>query len=114
MWREKPPARRIVLSQLYLRPQRNMSIVPQQRRSATNLRIAIWTAFLIVLVLPLLFDRSGHPYYGALLLRPAGWILGRATPRFGNYRALTILNFFLYAVVIYAILRLLRRNRQSQ
>jgi hypothetical protein len=114
MWREKAPARKIKLAVESSSPQRNMSIVPQQRRSATNLRIAIWTAFLIVLVLPLLFDRSGHPYYGALLLRPAGWILGRATPRFGNYRALTILNFFLYAVVIYAILRLLRRNRQSQ
>lgn len=90
-----------------------MAIVPQQRRSATNLRIAIWVAFLIVLVLPLLFDRSGHPYYGALLLRPAGWILDRARPGSDNYRALTILNFLLYTVVIYAILRLLR-NRQSR
>lgn len=90
-----------------------MSIVPQQRRSATNLRIAIWTAFLIVLVLPLLFDRSGHPYYGALLLRPAGWILSHVRPGLTNYRALTILNFFIYAVVVYAILRLLRRNLQS-
>ena len=91
-----------------------MSIVPQQRRSATNLRIAIWTAFLIVLVLPLLFDRSGHPYYGALLLRPAGWILAHVRPGLTSYRALTILDFFIYAVVVYAILRLLRRNRQSQ
>lgn len=91
-----------------------MSIVPQQRRSATNLRIAIWTAFLIVLVLPLLFDRSGHPYYGALLLRPAGWILGRVRPGLANYRGITILDFFLYAIVVYAILRLLRRSRRSR
>jgi uncharacterized membrane protein YfcA len=90
-----------------------MSIVPQQRRSATNLRIAIWSAFLIVLVLPLIFDRSGHPYYGAVLLRPAGWILSRFGPGFGNYRALVILNFFVYALVIYVAVRLLRRSRPS-
>ena len=92
-----------------------MSIIAQPRRPGiTNLRIAIWSAFLLVLVGPLLFERTGHPYYAALLLRPGGWILSRISPALSSDRATVLLNFVLYTVVIYVLNRLLRMSRQDR
>jgi hypothetical protein len=88
-----------------------VSIIAQPRRAvASNLRIAIWSAFLLVLVAPLLLERSGHPYYGALLLRPGGWLLARIAPAAASDRAIVLLNFFLYVIVIYGLIRFLRRR----
>ena len=90
-----------------------MSIVAQPRsRTATNLRIAIWSAFLLVIVAPLLFERVGQPFYGSLLLRPGRWILANLNPTLASDRAIVLLNFFLYLTVIYALLRLWRTHRQ--
>jgi hypothetical protein len=61
-------------------------------------------------VSPLLLERSGHPYYGALLLRPGGWLLARIAPAAASDRAIVLLNFFLYVIVIYALVRFLRRR----
>lgn len=89
-----------------------MSIIPQpRRRIATDLRIAIWSAFVIALVLPLLFARAGHPYYGALVLRPGSWILNHFGNPGASDRAVTLLSFIVYTIVIYAIVRLLRPRR---
>ena len=91
-----------------------MSIVSQPRAAKfTNLRIAIWSAFLLVVVAPLLFERFGHPYFGAALLRPGGWILARVSTGIASQRAIVLLNFVIYLLVIYAGLRVLRRNRQN-
>jgi hypothetical protein len=91
-----------------------MSIVAQPRsRSVNALRIAIWSGFLLAVFLPILFDRSAHPYYGAMLLRPGAWILSAFGPRAASARGLTLINFFLYTAVIYAVLRLVRRPRQN-
>ena len=91
-----------------------MSLIAQPRRPATTLRVAIWSAFLLVLVAPLLFERAGHPYYSALLLRPGGWILARINPGLGSQRAIVLLNFFLYSVVIFLLLRFVRAKRAGQ
>jgi hypothetical protein len=92
-----------------------MSIIAQPRRPGiTNLRIAIWSAFLLVLVAPLLFERTGHPYYAALILRPGGWILSRINPGLNGDRGILLLNFVLYTVVIYALIRSLRMKRQER
>ncbi|HWC19417.1 MAG TPA: hypothetical protein VG498_20560 [Terriglobales bacterium] len=92
-----------------------MSIVAQRRRPAfTNLRIAIWSAFLLVVVAPLLFERLGRPYFAATLLRPGYWILARVNPGITSDRAIVLLNFVIYLFVIYAALRLLRRNRSRK
>ena len=92
-----------------------MAIVAQpRRRVATRLRIAIWSAFLLVLVAPLLFERTGRPHYAALLLRPGSWILSRFNPAVANDRAVVLLDFFLYMLVIYLLLRLLSSNRPAE
>jgi len=91
-----------------------VSIIAQPRRPvASNLRIAIWSAFFLVLVAPLLLERAGHPYYGALLLRPGSWILVRIAPSVASDRAIVLLNFFLYVIVIYALVRFVRARRQT-
>ncbi len=88
-----------------------MSIIAQPRRPAvTNLRISIWSAFLLVVAAPPLFERAGHPYYGAALLRPGSWILARMSPAMASNRAIVILNFAIYLLVIYVLLRLVRRK----
>jgi len=92
-----------------------MSIIAQPRRPAfTNLRIAIWSSFLLVVVAPVLFERFGRPYFGAALLRPGYWILARANPAMASDRAVILLNFIVYLLVIYLMLRLLRRKRPQQ
>ena len=91
-----------------------MSIIAQPRRpSATNLRIAIWSSFLLVLVAPLLFERAGHPHYGAMLLRPGSWILAQFHPSIASDRAVVLVNFLLYIVVIYSLLRFLRGKKPA-
>jgi len=88
-----------------------MSIIAQPRRpAATNLRISIWSAFLLVVAAPPLFERAGHPYYGAALLRPGSWILARVSPGMASNRAVVVLNFAIYLLVVYALLRLIRRK----
>ncbi|HEX4663750.1 MAG TPA: hypothetical protein VH196_05120 [Terriglobales bacterium] len=82
-----------------------MSIIAQPRsRIATSLRIAIWSAFLIVIVAPLLLERTGQPFYGALLLRPGIWILAKLSPTHATDRTIVLLNLFFYLIVIYAVL----------
>lgn len=92
-----------------------MSIIAQPRRyGATNLRIAIWSAFLLVLVVPLLLQRAGHPYYGALLLRPGLWILIKISPAAVSDRSIAVVNFCLYTLLIYFALRILRSRHPGQ
>lgn len=92
-----------------------MSIIAQPRRyGATNLRIAIWSAFLLVLVVPLLLQRAGHLYYAGLVLRPGTWILMKINPAAASDRAITIVNFCLYTIVIYIVLRILRSRNTGQ
>jgi len=89
-----------------------MTIIAQPRRSfATNLRISIWSAFLLAVVAPPLFERGGRPFYGAMLLRPGAKILSTINPSMASERAVVLANFCLYLLVIYLLLRLLRRNR---
>ena len=91
-----------------------MSIIAQPRRPVvTNLRIAMWSAFLLVLIAPLLLERAGHPYYAALLLRPGSWILVRIAPSIASDRAIVLVNFFLYVILIYALVRFVRARRQT-
>jgi hypothetical protein len=91
-----------------------MSIVAQpRRRGVTNLRIAIWSAFLLALVVPVLSQRFGHPYYGALLLRPGSWLLATIAPSAANDRVIVLVNFFLYVIVIYGLLRVLAMKKLS-
>ena len=91
-----------------------MSIIAQpRRRVATSLRVAIWSAFLLVLIAPLLFQRSGHPYFGALILRPGSWLLATIAPAAASDRAIVLVNFFLYLIVIYALIRFVRTGRES-
>ena len=88
-----------------------MSIIAQPRRPvATSLRISIWFAFLLVVAAPPLFERAGRPYYGAALLRPGSWILARINPEMASNRAIVLLNFVLYVLTIYVLLRLIRRK----
>ena len=88
-----------------------MSIVAQPTRpTATNLRIALWSAFLLVVAAPPLFERAGQPYYGAALLRPGSWILTRINPQMASNRAIVLLNFAIYLFAIYVLLRLIRRR----
>ena len=89
-----------------------MSIVAPARRPAlTNLRIAIWSSFLLVVVAPAFFERFGRPYLGATLLHPGYWILARVNPAVASNRAIVVLNFVLYLLVFYMSLRLLRGSR---
>ena len=92
-----------------------MSIIAQPRsRTAATLRIAIWSAFLLVIVAPLVLERAGQPFYGALLLRPGSWILANLTPTHASDRAIVLVNSVLYLVVVYAavtMLQICRRNR---
>ncbi len=88
-----------------------MSIIAQPRMPAvTNLRISIWSAFLLVVAAPPLFERAGHPYYGAALLRPGTWMLAKVAPALASYRAVVLLNLVVYVLAIYMLLRLLRRT----
>lgn len=88
-----------------------MSIIAKPRRpAATNLRISIWSAFLLAVATPPLFERAGHPYYGAALLRPGSWILARMNPDVANNRAIVLLNFVIYLLAIFLLLWLLRRK----
>jgi len=88
-----------------------MTTVPQPRRPfMSNLRIAIWTSFLLVLVAPLLFRNVGQPRYAALLLRPGSWILARVAPAAAGDRGIVLVNFILYALLVYLLLKLLRRG----
>jgi hypothetical protein len=92
-----------------------MSIVAQSRRPLmSNLRIAIWSSFLLVLVLPLLLRNAGHPYYGAIVLRPGSWVLSRLSPGLASDRGVVLLNFVLYCIVIYVLLRVFRADRRPQ
>jgi hypothetical protein len=89
-------------------------IIAQPRsRTATNLRIAIWSAFLLVIVAPLLFERTGQPFYGALLLRPGGWILAKVSPTLASDRAIVLLNFLLYLAGFYGVLSVFRMRRDA-
>jgi hypothetical protein len=91
-----------------------MAIIAQPRsRTATTLRIAIWSAFLLVIVAPLLLERTGQPFYGALLLRPGSWILAKLTPTHASDRAVVILNFFLYLIGFYGVVSVLRMRRRA-
>lgn len=91
-----------------------MSIVAQpRRRGVTNLRIAIWSAFLLALVVPVLSERFGRPYYAALLLRPGRWLLATIAPSAANDRVIVVVNFFLYAIVIYGLIRVLATKKRS-
>jgi hypothetical protein len=91
-----------------------MAIIAQPRsRAATTLRIAIWSAFLLVIVAPLLFERAGQPFYGALLLRPGSWILAKLAPTHASDRAVVILNFFLYLIGFYGVVSVLRMRRRA-
>lgn len=88
-----------------------MSIVAQTRTLAvTNLRIALWSAFLLVVAAPPLFERVGHPYYGAALLRPGSWILATISPEMASNRAVVLLNFAIYFLATYALVWLGRRK----
>lgn len=88
-----------------------MTIIAQPRRSlATNLRISIWSAFLLAVVAPPLFERAGRPFYGAMLLRPGAKILSTFNPAMAGERAVVLANFCLYLLVIYLLLRFVRRN----
>ena len=92
-----------------------MSIIAQPRsQTATTLRIAIWSAFLLVIVAPLLLERTGQPFYGALLLRPGSWILAKLTPTQASDRAIVLLNFFLYLIAFYGVLSVLRVRRRER
>ena len=92
-----------------------MSIIAQGGRpAATNLRISIWSAFLLVVAAPSLFERAGHPYYAAALLRPGSWILATINPEMASNRAIVLLNFAVYVLAIYVLLRLVRRNRHYE
>jgi hypothetical protein len=92
-----------------------MAIIAQPRtRTATTLRIAIWSAFLLVIVAPLLFERAGQPFYGAILLRPGSWILAKLTPTHASDRAIVLLNFFLYLIAFYALISLFRMRRGAR
>jgi hypothetical protein len=91
-----------------------MAIIAQPRsRTAITLRIAIWSAFLLVIVAPLLLERTGQPFYGALLLRPGSWILAKLTPTHASDRAVVILNFFLYLIGFYGVVSVLRMRRRA-
>jgi hypothetical protein len=88
-----------------------MTIIAQpRRRFATNLRIAIWSAFLLAVLAPPLFERTGHPSYGAILLRPGASILSRIDPAGASGRGVVLANFCFYLLLIYLLLRLLRKN----
>jgi hypothetical protein len=89
-----------------------MSIVTQ-RRPVNSLRIAIWLGFLLAVFLPVVLERGGHPYYGAVLLRPGALLLGMFGPRAASDRGITLISFILYTAVIYAALHLLRRRRKQ-
>jgi hypothetical protein len=89
-----------------------MSIVTQ-RRPVNALRIAIWLGFLFAVFLPVVLERGGHPYYGAVLLRPGALLLGMLAPKAASARGITLINFILYTAVIYAALRLLLKRRQQ-
>ena len=92
-----------------------MSILAQPRsRTATALRIAIWSAFLLVIVAPLLFERAGQPFYGAILLRPGSWILAKLSPTHASDRAIVLLNFFLYLVGFYGVVSVLRMRHRER
>jgi hypothetical protein len=91
-----------------------VSIIAQpKRRVATSLRVSIWSAFLLVLVAPLFFQRTGHPYYGALILRPGSWLVAKIAPSVASDRAIVLVNFLLYLIVIYALIRFVRSRGQS-
>ncbi|MFL6439386.1 MAG: hypothetical protein ACJ71Q_17560 [Terriglobales bacterium] len=91
-----------------------MSIIAQPRSpTATTLRIAIWSAFLLAIVAPLLFERAGQPFYGAILLRPGSWILAKLTPTHASDRAIVIFNFFLYLIGFYGVISVLRMRRRA-
>ena len=91
-----------------------MSIIAQPRsRPVNSLRIAIWSGFLLAVFLPVVFERGGHPYYGAELLRPGGWLLGLFGPHAVSARAITLANFCLYTALIYAALRMFIRRRDE-
>jgi hypothetical protein len=91
-----------------------MSIIAQPRsRPVNSLRIAIWSGFLLGVFLPVVLERGGHPYYSAVLLRPGGLVLGFFSPHAMSARAITVTNFCLYTVVIYAALRLFLRRRNE-
>jgi hypothetical protein len=91
-----------------------MAIIAQPRsRTATTLRIAIWSAFLLVIVAPLLLERTGQPFYGALLLRPGSWILAKLSPTHASDRAIVLLNFFLYFIGFYGVVSVLRMRRRA-
>lgn len=89
-----------------------MSIVAQ-RRSVNSLRIAIWLGFLFAVFLPVVLERSGHPYYVAVLLRPGALLLGMFGPKPASARGITLLNFVMYTAVIYAALHLVLGRRQQ-
>lgn|SRR5690242_8749408 len=89
-----------------------MSIIAQSRRPAfTNFRLAIWSSFLLVVVAPVIFERLGYPYWGAVLLRPGYWILARVNPAMASDRVVVLVNFAAYLLVIYLVLRLFRKKR---
>lgn len=92
-----------------------MSIIAQPRSPTANaLRIAIWSAFLLVVVAPLLLERIGQPFYGALLLRPGSRILANLTPIHASDRAIVLVNFALYLAVVYAAVTALRIFRGTR
>jgi len=92
-----------------------MSIIAQPRRPAfTNFRIATWSSFLLVVVAPVVFERFGRPYFAAALLRPGYWILARANPSMASDRVVVLVNFAVYLLVIYLVLRFLRGKRSHQ